>query len=286
MQTPENCPVGPKTDATWLSLVLCNVPECTDDFVIQGYEQLLVVLLWLPGHFELHVGDLLDDILHGIVDRVPANFVLTGELRHCLLRCIVEANDDLHHPNCLCQWAQHIVVGEAILLQEVFADDLGDLESALLILGERILTDELYDLLQIIFLLQDFLHLLLQHAVFSIVLFEVRLQDADVLGEGDVPIDGREVLALCELLVQTPENLHDAQCGGSHWVCEISSWGRDSTDDCDGPLSRRIAQALYFPTSLIEGSQACSQIRWVTSVCRHFGQSPRDLSHPHSSTGT
>jgi len=65
----------------------------------------------------------------------------------------------------------------------------------------------LIHVLQVVLLLQDFLHLLRQHAVLSVILFEEGLQNADVLREGDVPFDGGEVLALCQLLVQTPEDV-------------------------------------------------------------------------------
>merc|ERR1712050_384716 len=155
----------------------------------------------------------------------------------------MEGNDDLHHTNRLRQGAEEIVVRETVLLQEIFSNNLGDLEGALLILGQRIFTNQLHDFLQIIFLLKDFFHLLLQHAVLWIELLEERLKDSDVLRKRDVPIDRREVLSLGQLLVQAPEDLHNAESGRCYWVCEISSWRRYCTDNCNRALSSWISQA-------------------------------------------
>ena len=52
------------------------------------------------------------------------------------------------------------------------------------------------------------------------------VESAHVLGVGDQPVDGGEVFALGQLLVQTPEHLHDTQGGGGHGVREVTTRGR------------------------------------------------------------
>lgn len=46
-----------------------------------------------------------------------------------------------------------------------------------------------------------------------VVLLVVVVEGPHVLGVADEPVDGWEVLALCQFLVQTPEHLHNAQSG-------------------------------------------------------------------------
>ena len=87
------------------------------------------------------------------------------------------------------------------------------------------------------FLRQGIFHLLVEHAVVGIVLLEVGLQDANVLGEGDVPIHEWEVLSLCHLLVKIPEDLHDAEGQRGHQVCEVATRWRNRSNDCSRLLS-------------------------------------------------
>merc|ERR1719146_283062 len=143
----------------------------------------------------------------------------------------MEVGNDTHHANGLDDWALEVIVSETILLQEVFTNNLGNLQGNLLILRQRVLTDKLHNLLKVILLLQDLLELLLQEWVLRVELREVWLQNADVLGEGDVPVDRREVLPLGKLLVQTPEDLHDGEGGRCDRVGEVSTRRRDSADD-------------------------------------------------------
>jgi hypothetical protein len=119
----------------------------------------------------------------------------------------VESHNHLHHANRLGQWAEEVVITETVLLQEIFANNTRDLKRDLLILRQRVLADQLHNLLQIILLLQNLLHGLLKCAIFRVIGFEPGLQDANVLGEGNIPIDGWEMLTLCKLLIQPPEAL-------------------------------------------------------------------------------
>ena len=64
----------------------------------------------------------------------------------------------------------------------------------------------------------------------------VLIQRAHVLGVGDEPIDGREVLALCKFFVQAPEHLHDAKRGRGHGVREVSTRGRHAAGGAREPF--------------------------------------------------
>ena len=50
------------------------------------------------------------------------------------------------------------------------------------------------------------------HKLRVVLVIEV-VEGPHILGVGDEPVDGGEVLALCQLLVQPPEHLHDTQGG-------------------------------------------------------------------------
>ena len=81
------------------------------------------------------------------------------------------------------------------------------LEHGLLILGKRVLTDELHDFSELILSLQDLSKLLtVAHELGLLVALIVVLEGSVVVGEGDVPVDGGEMLTLRKLLIQTPED--------------------------------------------------------------------------------
>merc|ERR1712113_1074473 len=145
------------------SPLLHEIPEGSIYLVEERDEGLLVVLIFLTCWLELHVCNLLDHVLHGVVDGAPHDLVLSLELGHGLLCRLVEANNDLHHADGLGERAHEVVLCETILLQEILPDNLGDLQRALLVLRQRILADQLHDLLKVILLLQNLLHLLLEH---------------------------------------------------------------------------------------------------------------------------
>ena len=120
---------------------------------------------------------------------------------------VVEGDEVPDHADRLVEWAVAIVRRVAVLLQEVVLQELGHFEGDLVGLGERRLADELHDLRQILFLLQDLVHLRPERNVVREVLVVVVVESAHVLGVGDEPVDRGEVLALGELLVETPEHL-------------------------------------------------------------------------------
>lgn len=172
------------------------------------------------------------------------------------------------------------------MLKEIFSDDLGDFQSQLLIFGERISSDQLYDFVKFTFFLEDLLHLLSQVRVVRVeVLIEVGVELFIVVGGRDGPVDGGEVLSLGELLLKSPEDLDDGKGGGRDWISEVSSWWGYGSDDRDGTFSVWRSQAVDSTGSLVELGQLGSEIGWVTSFSWHFGQSTGDFSKSLSPSG-
>merc|ERR1719446_298266 len=229
--------------SSFQSPLLGQFAEGGQDLLIELFEALLEVVIGILWHLELHGSKLNELLLAARGDGVPANLVVATALSDCLLATLMEAHNVPHHTDGLGQWAPEVILTEAVLLQEIFTDNLCNVKSALLILREGVLADQLHDLLQVIFLLENLLHFLLKEAILGVKLLKERLQDADVLGEGDVPVDRREMLTLCKLLVQAPEDLHNAQSCRGHWVCEVTSWRRHSTNNGDRSFSLGIANA-------------------------------------------
>ena len=74
------------------------------------------------------------------------------------------------------------------------------------------------------------------------------------------------MLALCELLVETPEDLHDAEGGGAHGVGEVAARGGYRANDGDGTDALGVAEDLALATALVEGSEPRAQVGWVALV--------------------
>ena len=99
------------------------------------------------------------------------------------------------------------------------------LEDGLLILGKGVLTDELDDFGELILALEDLSHLLTETHELRLRLRVVLVKSSIVVGEGDVPVDGREMLTLGQLFVETPEDGHDGERGRGDGVSEITTRG-------------------------------------------------------------
>mmetsp|Transcript_19693 Transcript_19693/g.41311 ORF Transcript_19693/g.41311 Transcript_19693/m.41311 type:complete len:205 (-) Transcript_19693:744-1358(-) len=86
------------------------------------------------------------------------------------------------------------------------------------------------------------------------------------------------MLALRQLLVETPENLHDAQRGGAHGVREIATGRRNGANNGDGARPLRVAQARHLSGALVEGSEAGGEVGGVALVGRHLRQTAGNLT--------
>merc|ERR1712060_920279 len=140
------------------SPLLNEIPEGSVHLIKERNKCLLVVLILLTCWLKLHVCNLLNHVLHSIVDSAPHDLVLSLELGHGLLCRLVKANNDLHHADSLGERAHEVILCETILLQEILTDNLRDLQGALLVFRKRILANQLHNLLQVILLLQNFFH--------------------------------------------------------------------------------------------------------------------------------
>mmetsp|Transcript_25331 Transcript_25331/g.55727 ORF Transcript_25331/g.55727 Transcript_25331/m.55727 type:complete len:246 (-) Transcript_25331:1076-1813(-) len=237
------------------------------------------MLVTLLRHLELHGSHVFDCVTHVRLNHRPRDLAITTGLCDSLLRKTLEMTDNTHHTDGFDQWASEVVIRKAVLLQEILTNDLGHFQCHLLILGQGILPDQLHDLLQVVLHLEHFAHALLQRPVLRVeILLEIRLQSPDILGERDVPIDRRKVLALRKLLVQSPEHLHNRQSGGSHRISEITARRRHGAHDRDRPLTIGAAQARHTSCSLIERRQARPQVGRIPGISRHFCQTPRHLT--------
>jgi hypothetical protein len=240
----------------------------------------------LDGIFEFHTAQLIQNIAHGIPDDGPRDLVLG--LRRALdgvSRHIVEPDHVLQHTYRLVERTEPVVRGVRVLLQKVLLQEFGDLERDLVGLGERRFTDQLHDLGQVLFFLEDLLDFGTQRdELWEVLVVEV-VQRARVLRVRDQPVDGGEVLALGQLLVQPPEHLHDTQSGGGDGIGEVTTGGRDGAHDGHRPLSVGVAQALDPAGALVEGGQPGPQVGGVARIGRHLRQTPRDFSQGLGPTG-
>ena len=108
------------------------------------------------------------------------------------------------------------------------------------------------DLREVLLLLEDVARDVAEVGELGVLLVEVGAQHAHVLGVGDVPVDGREVLALRELLVEAPEHLDDAERRGRHGVGEVAAGRAHCSDDSHAPLALGRPEAPREAGALVE----------------------------------
>jgi len=93
------------------------------------------------------------------------------------------------------------------------------------------------------------------------------------------------MLSLGELLIKTPENLHNSEGRGGNGIREISTRGRYGTDNGHGTLSVGGSKALNLTSSLIELGELGSQVSGETTISGHFSKTSRDFSKGFSPSG-
>jgi len=230
------------------------------------------------GHLELLGDDLVDSVPHSRLDAVGRDLVFGGGVLDGLLGEVIELDDVGHHPHRLVEGADAVVLGEAVLLQVVVLDDLGDLEDELVRLGKRVLADELHDLGEVVLGLQDLLDDGAHRRKLGVVGLVPRIERAQVLRVGEQPVERREVLALRELLVEAPEDLDDAEGGGADGVGEVTTGRRHRTHDRDRARARRRAREGGLARALVERGEARAEVRGVSGVGGHLGETAGDLT--------
>ncbi len=103
-----------------------KLSEVVIDFVDEVVEVGVQLVSGESGVLELHLGQLEEELLEGVVDECPGDLLLAlhGVVDDSL-GVIVELNDASHHTEGLVKGTVVIVAGEGVLLQEVLSDNLG-----------------------------------------------------------------------------------------------------------------------------------------------------------------
>mmetsp|Transcript_10955 Transcript_10955/g.27776 ORF Transcript_10955/g.27776 Transcript_10955/m.27776 type:complete len:547 (+) Transcript_10955:398-2038(+) len=203
---------------------------------------------------------------------------MAARLLNQVRRARVKVDDVLKHANALVERAVLVVAREAVLLQIVLLDQARRLQHNLVRLRQRVLADELHNLVQVVLLLQHLLSRSTHAHERRVEPVVERQQRVVVLRVADQPIDGGEVLALRKLLVQAPEHLHDAErCRGDR-VAEVAAGRRHGTHHRHASRSRRRAEAAHLARTLVETCQASRKVRRVSAVSRHLRQASGNLA--------
>lgn len=134
--------------------------EFAFDLLSQVIEASSDLLLWKSWIYELHLGDILDDVfLEGVFNKSHGDLLLWFlRLLKDLTAIFVIDNDALEHAYGLIQRAVVVVLWESILLQELVLNNRCNCKRGFLLLIKRILTDQLDDFNKIIFFLKNLLN--------------------------------------------------------------------------------------------------------------------------------
>lgn len=181
--------------------------------------------------YELHAVELVDGLEVLLLEAVEVDAVLDGAGAQ-----LVEAAYVAHHQARLHERTVLVVRREAVLLQEALFDDLARLDDELLVVAQGVEAHELRRLLQADLVLQKLAQLVAEREELLVGLVEPAGERVDAARVGERPVDGREVLALREVLGERPEDLHDLQRVHGDGVGEITALRRDGADDGDGAL--------------------------------------------------
>ena len=102
----------------------------------------------------------------------------------------------------LVESAISVVLAHAILLQEVVLVHARDLKRNLVILADGVFAYKLKDLREVLFFLKKFLGLCTQFDKTWLCGIVIRLENLNISGVREVPVDGRKVLSVDELLIE------------------------------------------------------------------------------------
>ena len=271
-------------NSTYLHVV-AESQELALHLVVEVAVELLYLRLGGAGVDVLGINDLLDYGGKSGLDVGVGELGIGGRVGDCLLAQIVEVDDGGKHTNGLEKGASVVVLGESVLGKEILADEFSNLHDDLLILGKGLLTDELDNLGEVILLLEDGTALVTEVGVTGVHVVEEGLEDVHVLGVGDEPVDGGEVLTLGKFFVKTPEHLNNGQSGGRNRIGEITTGRRDGTDDGHGTLTLGRTEAGNAAGTLVKGSKTGTEVGGVTGIGRHLSETAGNLTKGLGPTG-
>lgn len=258
-------------------VVLGQSAEGRSDLGVEFLELSGDVLNAKAGVDELHARELGADVRGLGADGVPLELVFSGSLDGLLSEVVVRA-EVAHHPGSLLERAVLLEGRESVLLEEVLTKQASNLEGDLISFSEGILTNELDNLGQLVLLLQDLRESVTKRDEVGVEGLVVGLEDLEVARVRPEPVDGGEVLTLSKTLLETPEDLDDVKSLSSDGLREVTSRGRDGTDDGDRTEALRGTNATNLTGTLVESGKTGSQVGRVTSFGGHLGETTRDLT--------
>ena len=132
----------------------------------------------------------------------------------------------------------------------------------------------MHDFLECDLFLKDGFKLGAQVHELGVKLFEVAVQLTLVVAGTEGPVNGGEVLPLCELFVESPKDLHNGQRVHCHWIGKVSARRGHCAHYCDRALAVGTSAAAHSPRAFVELRQLGTQVRRVPLIGGHLGQSP------------
>mmetsp|Transcript_1421 Transcript_1421/g.2992 ORF Transcript_1421/g.2992 Transcript_1421/m.2992 type:complete len:648 (+) Transcript_1421:52-1995(+) len=230
------------------------------------------------GIHVLAINHLLDDGGKARLDVSIGELGIRGRIRNRLLAEVVEGDDHGKHAHRLGKGTGEIMLREGILGEEILTKKLGHLHDHLLILRQGLLTNQLHNLREVILLLQNVTSLVTQVRITGIHVVEVRLQHLHVLGVRDEPVERRKVLALRELLVESPKDLHDGERGGRDGIGKVTAGRTDGSHHRHGSLAIGRAQTRDTSGTLVKGGETSTKVSGVATIGRHLPKTSRNLT--------
>ena len=161
---------------------------------------------------------------------------------------------------------------ERILLKVGLPQIAGDLQGELLILRQGVLADELNDLLELVFLVEDVDRPLSDlRPVLGDVLLEPWIELISIQRVGFVPVDRREMPAFGEIRVERPERFDNSQCVLGDRLGEVTARRRHGTDH--GDRAGRSVGVLEEAGSLVELAEPRREVGRVALLAGHLFES-------------
>ena len=121
---------------------------------------------------------------------------------------------------------------ECVLLQKAQTDNSGNFQSQLLIIRQNVAADQLYDLHQTAFLVQDRYHLIsVINKIRAYIICIPARQIGQVFAVAGQPVDRREMTGICQVFIQPPEAADETFRILGNGFRKIAALRRYRTDD-------------------------------------------------------
>ena len=166
---------------------------------------------------------------------------------------------------------------KCVLLEKAGPNHSADFQDQLLILRHQIGPDQLNDLHQIVFLLQQLDHFCAHFKKVASKLLVIPFRHiVDVFAVARQPVDCRIMPGVRQLPVQPPEAAYKALCILCNRFGKIASLRRYGADNGNASLCVIVADDSSRPA--VKFRKTRRQICWEPFLSRHFFQAPGDLT--------